>query len=215
MLGGFAVGPVAVTRRRKAPVALLDDDFTGVLVSDFYAGYSPLGCRKQRCWGHYLRDLKELLAQHPETEAFMTAVRLLYREATTVIAQPGYAHLPETERVQHRLAFEARAVALATPSADRAEAPERVLAQRILTFQTELFVFVECPRVPAENNAAERTFRPIVIARKICSGTRSDKGSLTKTTLLSLFVTWQLRGIDPLHAIPRLLRGHSSLTTAA
>jgi hypothetical protein len=69
--------------------------------------------------------------------------------------------------------------------------------------------------VPSENNAAERTFRPMVIARKICGGTRSAKGSHTKTTLLSLFATWRLRGINPLDAIPRLLLGHSTLTSAA
>lgn len=69
--------------------------------------------------------------------------------------------------------------------------------------------------IHSENNTAERTFRPIVIARKICGGTRTAQGSLTKTTLLSLFVTWQLHGIDPLQAIPRLLLGHSSLTNAA
>jgi hypothetical protein len=203
------------SRGSQVPLALLDEVFTGVLVSDFYKGYSPLGCRKQRCWVHYLRDLKELQAQHPEAAAFVTAIRDLYREAQHLIGQPGYAAVPEPERAQHRLTFEARAVAVATPYTLHPEAPARVLAQRLLDYQSELFVFVECPLVPSENNAAERTFRPIVIARKICGGTRSEQGSLTKMTLLSLFVTWQLRGINPLQAIPRLLLGHSSLATAA
>jgi len=203
------------TRSSQIPLLLLEADYTGVLGRDFYSGFGPLSCRKQRCWVHYLRDLKELVAQHPEAEAFVLAVRALYREARTVITQQGYAALPEADRIQQRLAFEQRAVALATPYTQREDAPERVLAQRILNFEAELFVFVECPTIPSENNAAERTFRPIVIARKICGGTRTAKGSLTKTTLLSLFVTWQLRGIDPLQAIPRLLLGHSSLDTAA
>lgn len=203
------------SRGSQVPLAVLGDAFTGVLVSDFYCGYSPLGCRKQRCWVHYLRDLKDLLDQHPEAEAFVLAVRALYRAARTLIAQEGYAARPEAERSQTRQDFERRAVALATPYTHHDNAPERVLAQRILNFQTELFVFVECPAIPSENNPAERTFRPIVIARKICGGTQSAKGSRTKTTLLSLFVTWQLRGINPLEAIPRLLLGHSSLTAAA
>lgn len=203
------------TRGSEVPLRLLEDDFTGVLVSDFYCGYGPLSCRKQRCWVHYLRDLKELLDKHPEAKAFVLAVRALYREARALIVQDDYAKRPEAERAQHRLHFEQRAVALATPYTKREDAPERVLAQRILNFEAELFVFVECPAIPSENNMAERSFRPIVIARKICGGTRSAKGSLTKTTLLSLFVTWQLRGIDPLQAIPHMLLGHSSLTMAA
>jgi hypothetical protein len=201
--------------RSSAVPLLLLEEYTGVLVSDFYCGYSPLSCRKQRCWVHYLRDLKELRDRFPATKEFVKAVRILYQEARALVAQEGYAALPEAERIQHRLAFERRAIELATPAAQQTDAPERVLAQRILNFSAELFVFVECPAIPSENNAAERTFRPIVIARKICGGTRTAKGSLTKTTLLSLFVTWQLRGIDPLQAIPRLLLGQSSFTTAA
>ena len=90
-----------------------------------------------------------------------------------------------------------------------------MLAQRILNFEAELFVFVECPTIPSENNAAERTFRPIVIARKLCGGTRTAKGSADQNHAPKPVVTWQLRGIDPLQAIPRLLLGHSSLTSAA
>jgi hypothetical protein len=197
------------------PLALLEDDFTGVLVTDFYSGYSPLGCRKQRCWVHFLRDLKELAAQHPGAEPFVDAVRRLYWEARALIAQPGYADVPEAARVQHRLRLERDAAALAAPHVNQPNDPARVLAGRLDRFQSELFVFVECPLVPSENNAAERTFRPMVIARKICGGTRSAEGSHTKTTLFSLFATWRLRGINPLDAIPRPLLGHSTLTSAA
>lgn len=205
----------AFTRGASVPGALLDDVFTGVLVSDFYSGYSPLACRKQRCWVHLLRDLKELAAAHPETRAFVTAVRALYREARATCTAPGYALRPEAERIRQRLAYEQRALALATPHRQQPDDPARVLAERLERFLAELFVFVECPTIPSENNPAERTFRPIVIGRKIWGGSRSAHGSLTKTTLLSLFITWHLRGIKPLEAIPRLLLGQSSLDLAA
>jgi len=202
-------------RGSRIPAFFLDECFTGVLVSDFYCGYSPLACRKQRCWVHFLRDLKELALAHPECTAFVQDLRDLYRAATVQSTQPGYADLPEAERIQHRLTFEQRAVDLAAPHCKQPDDAARVLAERLQRFVAELFVFVECPSIPSENNTAERTFRPIVIARKICGGSRSAKGSATKMTLLSLFITWQLRGINPLEAIPRLLLGHSTLSTAA
>jgi hypothetical protein len=202
------------TRSASVPRALLDDAFTGVLVSDFYSGYSPLACRKQRCWVHLLRDLKDLAQAHPATTPFYTALRDLYREAQAGRHQPGSALLPEADRIRQRLTYEERALALAAPHAGQADDPARVLAERVQRFIAELFVFVECPAIPSENNPAERTFRPIVIGRKIWGGSRSAKGSLTKTTLLSLFITWQLRGISPLEAIPRLLLGHSTLDAA-
>ena len=55
----------------------------------------------------------------------------------------------------------------------------------------ELFVFVSDPVVPADNNLAERSLRPAVIARKISGATRSPKGSDTQMGLMSLFGTWQ------------------------
>jgi len=53
------------------------------------------------------------------------------------------------------------------------------------------------PGVPADNNLAERSLRPLVIMRKISGGTRSPAGSLTRLTLASLLGTWQARGLNP------------------
>ena len=61
----------------------------------------------------------------------------------------------------------------------------------------ELFVFVAEPKVPPDNNAAERSLRTVVISRKISGGTRSGRGTDTKTTLASLFGTWRAQGSTP------------------
>jgi hypothetical protein len=71
----------------------------------------------------------------------------------------------------------------------------------------ELFVFVEHHAVPRENNPAERAIRPLVITRKVCGGTRSQKGSETKMVLTSLLHTAQLRGREPITAVEQLLLG--------
>jgi hypothetical protein len=59
--------------------------------------------------------------------------------------------------------------------------------------------------VPSDNNAAERSVRPSVVARKISGGTRSSKGSVTKMALMTLFGTWALRGQDVLESCRQLL----------
>ena len=58
----------------------------------------------------------------------------------------------------------------------------------------ELFVFVEHPEVAADNNLAERSLRPAVIARKVSGGTRSPEGSTTRMGLMSLLSTWHAKG---------------------
>ena len=73
------------------------------------------------------------------------------------------------------------------------DAPMRVLCQRVERFLPELFTFVAEPRASADNNAAERSLRPPVVSRKISGGTRSERGSETKSILASLFGTWRAR----------------------
>jgi transposase len=83
--------------------------------------------------------------------------------------------------------------------------PHRKLAVRMLTHLPDLFPIVTEPDVPPTNNAAERSLRHLVIARKISGGTRSATGTETKMTLASLFGTWRLQGINPYHACRDLL----------
>jgi transposase len=60
-----------------------------------------------------------------------------------------------------------------------------------------LFQFVLAPGLPADNNLAERSIRPLVIMRKISGGTRSAEGSKTRLTLASVFHTWAARNLNP------------------
>ncbi len=84
-------------------------------------------------------------------------------------------------------------------------APQRRLCRRIARYLGELLTFVGDPTVPADNNAAERSLRPLVIQRKISGGTRSAQGTTTQMTLSTLFGTWQVQGLNPLTACHSLL----------
>ena len=79
------------------------------------------------------------------------------------------------------------------------------LCRRIEKHVKELFVFVAEPDVPADNNAAERSMRPLVISRKISGGTRSEQGTDSKMALASLFGTWRARELNPLLACREML----------
>jgi hypothetical protein len=176
------------SRAGAVPKEVLGEEFAGVVVSDFYAGYNKLEGIHQRCWVHLLRDLKalaELNADRAEVVAWVEAVKQVYQEAKAF----SHSKAQVRQRQQRRLLQALRK--LASPYAKETQAPQRVLAQRMLKYLHELFVFVRDPRVPADNNLAERSLRPSVIARKISGGTRSEKGSKTKTALMSLFGTWQ------------------------
>ena len=57
------------------------------------------------------------------------------------------------------------------------------LAKRLLRHQDELFQFVLVPGLPADNNLAERSIRPLVPMRKISGRTRSAQWAKTRLSL--------------------------------
>jgi len=183
--------------------ALLGEDFAGVLGSDFYAAYNDApGGRHQRCWAHLLRDLHALKTDHAtslEVVVWARAVKDVYLLAQAWLVEGG-----ERKRAYRELVLLIQA--LGEQFAQVKGHPCQALAKRLLRHQDELFVFVLEPGVPADNNLAERSLRPLVIARKISGGTRSPVGSQTRMTLSSLFQTWQARGLNPLHECFRLLQ---------
>ena len=103
---------------------------------------------------------------------------------------------------------------IAEPYLGAKDAPQHVLAMRINNFIDELFTFVEHPEIPSENNAAERAIRPAVIARKVSGGTRSARGSKTKSILMSLFGTWTAQGLNTYDACRQMIISHNQTKTA-
>ena len=96
------------------------------------------------------------------------------------------------------------------PESLAADRPEVTLAKRLPTHLTELFTFVHDPLVPPTNNAAERSLRPLVIARKISGGTRSATVSQTRMVLASIATTARLQGQQPDQVIHSLLLAQPS-----
>ena len=54
-----------------------------------------------------------------------------------------------------------------------------------------LWLFLEDPDVPATNNLAERQIRPLVIAKKISFGVKSERGARFIERIYSLVLTCQ------------------------
>ena len=196
---------------------LIGEDFEGVLGSDFYAGYNIHQGVHQRCWVHYLRDLHHLKKEYPEDEEvsrWAKGVKDVYEEAVAWAAHgpdPGLSPRQQHQaRATQQHAFEERLWALCQPYVQTV-APQQTLCKRVEQFLPELFVFVAVPGVPAHNNLAERSVRPLVIARKISGGTRSPKGSETRMGLASLFGTWMAQGLNSFHLCLALLTTESSL----
>jgi hypothetical protein len=198
------------TREKRVLTETLGEAFGGVLVSDFYGGYTGYDGLHQYCWAHLLRDIHDLTSAHPADTRI---------QGWAVQVQTGFAQLQGVltadAATRARVAQQVRTALSACcapwlPTAAHAPAPpvlpaHRRLCQRITTYLPELLTCLTEHGVPPTNNAAERSLRPVVIARKISGGTRSELGTMTKMALASLFGTWRLQGINSFAACQELL----------
>ena len=116
---------------------VLEESFSGVLVSDFYAAYNHYPGLKQRCRAHLLRDIHELRVVYPEDNElaqWAEAIHKLYSEAKTVVRpQPQ-------QRRQFQKRLEQRLLTLCRPFVDDPLAVQCKECRRIERFITELFV---------------------------------------------------------------------------
>jgi hypothetical protein len=189
-------------KSRSAAVVkeVLGEQFEGVVVSDFYGAYNAHLGLHQRCWVHLLRDIHELKEKHKQDRQlrrWAQEVKAIY-EGAKQYKGPNARLGPveqKAERVKRQRAFEQELRRVCRPHLNKKRL-QSTLCERIERFLPELFVFVADPRVPSDNNEAERSVRHLVVSRKISGGTRSETGSETKSILASLFGTWRLQQLD-------------------
>lgn len=199
----------AYDRSRAGAVAqrLIGAGYRGHLVSDFYAGYNQLPGPKQRCWVHLLRDLDALVGRHGQdvrVRQWVVQVVACYRLAVQRLGQAPA--LPPARRQAFYARLVERVAELGRQYAQVRGHVCQALAKRVLRHQDELFQFVLVDDLPADNNLAERSLRPVVVLRKISGGTQSPAGSQTRLGLASVFETWRARGLNPFEECLKLLQ---------
>jgi transposase len=171
------------------------EPLNGVLQTDRYVGYNALPIRRQFCFAHLLRDLKDLgedFTDHPEVNAFVGELAPLLKAA---MGLPGKERrLPQYRRKARRL--KQRILKVIGRSARH---PGIQCFQAIFRENGDkLYHWAEDPIVRAENNTAERSLRPTVIARKLSFGSQSLRGARTREIIMTVLGTLQLRAPDPL-----------------
>jgi hypothetical protein len=187
---------------------ILEKQFAGHLISDFYGGYNVYAGKHQRCWVHLLRDLHDLKrdqAADSEVIEWAQDVRQLYDDAHAFLQRDPPPSQQEREQQYVGLVERTQDLGLKYASATNKTHPCNALAKRLMRHYDELFQFVLLAGVPAHNNLAERSIRPLVVVRKISGGSRSPQGTKTRMALASLFGTWQARGLNPFEQCFQLL----------
>ena len=190
------------------------ENFEGVLTTDFYAAYNEYSGFHQRCWVHYLRDIHGLEEEYPNDKILKTwskDIHRIYEKAKQYAGPPDNVPigLQEQMREEEEALFKKQLTNICTPYLGQ-QTVFSTLNARALKYISELFTFIRFPNILSDNNLAERSLRHIVVSRKISGGTRSKKGSETKSVLASLFGTWRLQNLNPFEQTRNLLLQASS-----
>jgi transposase len=190
---------------RSAKVAhevLGSKQLSGTLVVDRYNAYTKAPCAMQYCYAHLSRDIEDVQKDDPEDPEVNRFVEIALPQ---LAAAMSLRTLKLSKGQFLRQAASLRRDIETTMQAP-ATHPGIQHIQNLFREKSErMFRWTLDPRIPAENNRAERELRPLVIARKVSFGSQSDAGAATRETLMSVLLTLQKRSSDPLAALTATL----------
>jgi predicted RecB family nuclease len=169
-------------------------DFTGVLVTDFYAAYDAIQCPQQKCLIHLIRDLNDDLLKCPNDEEFKRIAQeftALLKPMVETISRYGLKsrflrkHLAAVNRFYREIVAMPQQSEIAMKLKDRLEKN-----------RDKLFTFLSFDGVPWNNNNAEHAVKGFAALRQIIGGVTTEKGLRDYLILLSLCETCKYMGVD-------------------
>jgi predicted RecB family nuclease len=174
------------TRSAERVQALLQD-FKGVLVSDFYAGYDSIECPQQKCLIHLIRDMNDDLLKHPFDEPLKKFLREFAILLRTIIDTVERFGLKARFLRRHRRAID-RFYENSWTQSPQSEIVSKYM-KRFEKNRNKLFTFLEHDGVPWNNNNAEHAIKAFARLRNVIKGSSTDKGIQEYLTLLSVSET--------------------------
>jgi transposase len=181
-------------RGRNEAKEVLGENYQGTQISDFLPAYDKTGKRRQRCWVHLFREIRNIRDPTPEERAASKELKRIYADACRLARDRG--KLAPWVFARRLALLEDRLLDLGSQSFQ--SATWKRLSARILKYHNEFLTFVEVPGVSPNNNHAERMIRPNVIFRKISFQNMSRKGADAHEVLMSLLQSLRLQGRTPI-----------------
>jgi hypothetical protein len=169
-------------------------DFSGVLVSDFYAAYDAIECPQQKCLIHFIRDLNDDLLKHPyddELKRLVGAFAGLVKPMVETVDRRG---LKKRFLGKHRI-FVDRFYKRLSGGFGPGEAARKII-ERLQKNRNAMFTFLDFDDVPWNNNNAEHAIKAFASLRRVIEGTTTEKGLHDFRVLLSLCETCKYKNVD-------------------
>lgn len=185
---------------------LLGFDYEGKLTSDGYRVYEKLSkAIRQSCLNHLINRCKNLIeTQSPGAARYPRQVKSLLQESLAVRDLRDEDEIPlELAEAEGRRLTEALHELSRNTKLD--EDNER-LAKYLCRNLESIFRFLAHPELPATNYWAEQLARICVVTRKVWGGNRTENGAYAQSVTMTVIITAEKNGQNPLTFIADTLR---------
>jgi transposase len=186
---------------------ILENLFTGTLVSDGYTAYSSYAAKNEQithanCWAHGRRKFVEAEEDEPElVQQVLDSIGHLYRVEAQIKASRLVDEKKRNFRLTHSKPIVDQLFAWFDQQRQRPELlPGSPFSKAIAYMQNRehaLRVFLEDPAVPIDNNHTERALRVVPMGRKNWMFCWTELGAEHVGIIQSLIATCKMQDIDP------------------
>jgi transposase len=178
-------------------------NYRGNVMSDDFAGYGrldPERVQRLACMAHARRKFFESKDSRPvEAAEMLERIRLLYKLESSV--DPGPEHDVQRLRMRQDLALpQLLAIKERLDAWAVSGLPKSPLGKAVhyaLHNWSRLVRYVEDPRFPIDNNAAEQAIRPVALGRGNWLFMGSEAGGRAAATYMTLLATCKRAGVNP------------------
>jgi transposase len=185
--------------------------FRGILQADGYAGYAGLydrGVTEAACWAHARRKFFDVHAstQSPLALEALQRIAALYTIEATIRGQPPDARLAARTAQSAPLFTALRQWLEKTQARISGKSDLAGAIRYTLSRWDALTLVLRDGRACIDNNAAERSMRPMTLGRKNWLFAGSDSGGHSAAATYSLIQTAKLNQLDPENYLRQVLQ---------
>lgn len=220
-----AVYIVDQSRSSKIPTEFFENS-SGTLVTDRFSAYKSLSeqIRKAWCWVHVRRDFLNLLKGVKKHKAWASKwlIRIGKLFATNhqrfKLFEEGSKNKEEWQKINDRLNEQLEKFQREFKkeiSQNNLEDSQQKILRSLNRHWHGLKLFASDPRIPMDNNRAERLLRGGVILRKNSYGSGTEWSGQLSAKILTLFHTWLMNGLNPETLLEAFLNDNSTSSPGA
>ncbi len=174
----FSFLKLDTSRGKKVAKRLIGNFINRIIISDRYPVYDYLPeLSHQVCWAHLKRDFQKISER--SGIAGVIGRRLLHDYGKIFSFWKSHLQTNKDDKRtrKKRRRLKNRLLRNLEHGAHCSHLSTARTCRNILGMGKSLWLFLEKPDVPATNNLAERQIRPLVIAKKLSFGVKSDRGA--------------------------------------